>query len=108
MTFYVGQKVVCVDAACTTVLGLQELIEGSTYTIRWVGHAPHKQLRNGRFSTTVCVRLVEILRDTCPTTGIVDLPFNIQRFRPVVERKTSIEIFKRMLNPSDRKINEEV
>jgi hypothetical protein len=35
--FYVGQKVICVDADDTNELGIQELTQGAQYTVAWVG-----------------------------------------------------------------------
>ena len=55
--FYVGQKVVCVDAKHTRVSGIQELEEGRVYEIEWIGYwdAPH-------WSKELCVRLVGVRR----------------------------------------------
>ncbi len=45
----------------------------------------------------VCIRLHEIVNPSSFFQG--ECAFNSQRFRPVVERKTSIEIFTKLLNP---------
>lgn len=78
--FYVGQKVVCVDDTGFT----QMLTKGREYTISYTADMPR----------WVCVAGVG--------QWFVGSPpgWEPSRFRPAVERKTSIEIFTRMLNPS--------
>ncbi len=92
MTFRVGQKVVCVDDAdCFDQrwLGLRAAIRnGNVYQIAWTGLG-----RTG----TPCVRLVSVRRDHPDQP---DAPFGAFRFRPVVQRDASIEIFRAMLNSS--------
>jgi len=88
--FRVGQKVVCVDASPITpgsiFTGAQE---GGIYTVRWVGP----------YEDEPCIRLQETQRD-CWVRGVRDLPYRSCRFRPLVERKTDISIFKALLNPT--------
>jgi hypothetical protein len=73
--FYVGQKVVCVDDHDTDLVS-----KGGLYVVRVV-RLPYLEL-----------------------SGVRGLGWNdgmmASRFRPVVERKTDISIFKAMLNPS--------
>lgn len=93
MVFYVGQKVVCVDAgeskfSCTPTPTF--LTEGAVYEIESIAPAP-----NG--FPGFAVQLVGI-RDETKRWG-----FASYRFRPVVERKTSIEVFTAMLNPAQQK-----
>lgn len=80
MSFHVGQQVVCVNAAETNSWNLRELVEGGIYTIRWTDGPD--------------VRLVE---QTFRTRFGLDSPFDAARFRPLVERKTSIAVFTEML-----------
>lgn len=98
MAFHVGQKVVCVDAALAPRgpikcgvdelhLDLSGLKEGETYTISWAG-----DYEDAVWHLQPSVRVYEIRR-------VADMPFAAARFRPLVERKTSIEIFQRMLSP---------
>lgn len=75
--FRVGQKVVCVDADQS-----QGLIAGNIYTVKSKGTCCN---RPGVF-------LVEF------HSGRADIPFYAYRFRPLVEKKTNIEIFTRILN----------
>lgn len=99
MTFRVGQKVVCVDDDISgkylppgflpTAHGMDGLKKNNIYTIRMVGT---------EIGVPIC-RLVEIVRPFCDYTG-AEAPYAVARFRPVVERKTSIEIFTAMLKPS--------
>jgi hypothetical protein len=81
MTFRVGQKVVCIrvsgggdDFANADWAGLQI---GAVYIV-----TSPPNVRD-------CMRVAGVTGAWCKT-----------RFRPIVERKTSIEIFTRMLNPS--------
>ncbi len=86
MSFHIGQKVFCVDDRPSMFIGRPNKLErGRIYTISQVGvfnkldpqHQP-------------CVFLYE-LKSNAPVWA--------HRFRPVHERKTSIEIFTRMLLP---------
>ena len=76
MTFRVGQKVVCVDATGTYLV-----CKGNVYTV-----------------TGVDTPFIEIDHTEVPSfddhRGML-----ASRFRPVVERKTDISIFTRMLKP---------
>ena len=80
MTFRIGQKVVCVDDT-RPILGWakQWLRKGTVYKIRSI--EPDGD-----------IHLVEVVR----TSGT---PFYRSRFRTVVERKTDISIFTKMLKP---------
>jgi hypothetical protein len=81
--FHVGQQVVCVDDTPARD-GLQTAVRrGSIYTIRQI-------LAWGEF---VGLRLVEV-RDPPERRGILS-GYRAERFRPI--RKTSIEVFERML-----------
>lgn len=89
--FIVGQRVVCIDADNTDLLD-----KGGVYTINYVGCWP---ARSGLDGAVVLygVGLVE-----AEASG---LGFDARRFRPVVERKTDISIFKAMLNPSKEQVS---
>ncbi len=84
MAFYVGQKVVCVKA--DNEVSPQYLREGAVYTVSGF---------NGPFGLVLAE--VKIAK---PWGG-----FRRERFRPITERKTSIEIFKAMLNPSKQEVS---
>lgn len=84
--FRVGQKVVCVTAT-----GARNVREGEVYTVRWSGDFPGRSGLDGSIVTKGVI-LVEVEAD--------GLGFDARRFRPAVERKTDISIFKAMLNPS--------
>ncbi len=99
MTFRVGQRVVCVDAEAHGRYTpwahsgeLDGLRRGAIYTIRKIGI----------YNESPIVLLEEISR---PTRGgwehYGEIGYHPARFRPIVERKTSIEVFQRMLNPSE-------
>lgn len=92
--FRVGQKVVCVDdkpwrgpMTGDAVEWPTKIIQrGSVYTIR------ESSVSHPR-SPVPCVRLVE-----ARWNDSYDAPFAAVRFRPVVERKTDISIFQKMLD----------
>jgi hypothetical protein len=89
MSFHVGQKVVCIRADCDAgkYWGLQEKpVLGEIYT---VSAAEFISPITGRR----CIGIAEL---SPPPSG----GYRTSRFRPIVERKTSIEIFTAMLNPS--------
>lgn len=91
MAFRVGQKVVCVDAAEPDLSKLRPakiwrsigLVQGAVYTVAAVGlthsHDP---------DALPCIQIVELKADHAIWA---------HRFRPVVERKTDISIFTKML-----------
>ena len=96
MSFYVGQKVVCVHdlVAPATVNELPR--KGSIYTVRWVGRRPETD------GDKVGVLLAEISAGIEPVSGN-EYAFLAEHFRPLIERKTDISIFQRMLLPSEIK-----
>lgn len=81
--FYVGQSVVCIDDKFVE----KSLTKGAVYTVSGVGRG---------VSGYPMLGLVEVRGG--------DLGWFPRRFRPVVERKTSISIFKAMLNPADKRV----
>ncbi len=96
--FRVGQKVVLVDDSTrgeglpAKVFGFAVPRRGEVYTVRFVGTVGF-----GRKS----VLLLEEINNhhAAMMLGLVIEPaLAADRFRPVVERKTDIEIFRRMLN----------
>jgi hypothetical protein len=93
--FYVGQKVVCVDAFDTNDWAFQELFEGRIYTVIWVGSAI--SVKNGRSHCGVRVN------GNFGRRG--DIPFLASRFRPLVEKKTDIAVFTALLNPNGTKVD---
>lgn len=110
MAFHVGQKVVCVDDRRAEEMGFA-LPDGR----RWSAHDSLGGLRKGCVYTISAVFpkgiatndgpvvwLVEIVRAASPgwlAAGFSESAFSASRFRPVVERKTSIAVFTAMLNP---------
>jgi hypothetical protein len=83
MAFRVGQKVVCVDASGLTTN--RPLSIGAVYTIRELYDDPFNGLG---------VMLEEIINSMC-STG--EYGYRSVRFRPIVERKTDISMFTKML-----------
>lgn len=99
MTFHVGQKVVCVDASNTPGArwhGGEAPAEGHVYTVMGV--------RVSRKGVQV-LQLREIERCEAVKAWVARnigefAGYDARRFRPVVERKTDISVFKAMLNPA--------
>lgn len=94
--FRVGQKVVCVDTQNWNLWGKAACypfpIKGCIYTVR--GHSKDQEGVMG-------LLLQEIARpDYVFFPEGHEVGFLARRFRAVAERKTSIEIFQRMLTPS--------
>ncbi len=99
MAFRIGQKVVCVDD------GAREprrwwpgcaVKRGEIYTIRGFVTAPYDGIP--------CI-LVEELRNIIAHKGIIDddAGYRIERFRPLVEKKTDISTLTALLNPLNHK-----
>ena len=98
--FRVGQKVVCVDdrygaysayliGACMGQGQVDLYVKrGAIYTIREIG-CVHRCA-----PSLLCVRVAEIKSDD------EDSPFAAARFRPVVECKTDISVFQKLLQPA--------
>lgn len=78
--FFVGQKVVCIDAKFPHVSIDQGIREGEIYTLSWVG--PYTHYIDGEF---IGVRLAEVTRGADPGGyGADEMPFRATRFRPLV------------------------
>jgi hypothetical protein len=97
--FYVGQKVVCINAKDDVFPGTTEPwnvacdipTEGTIYTVRATGII-FNGLPGLKFHEIIWRGLVRgLFRD--------DDWYWAERFRPVVERKTDISIFVKMLTP---------
>jgi hypothetical protein len=99
-TFQVGQRVVCVDNDWKTPAGFRLLskpiapVVGRVYAVATV--------RLGSATGEPCITLKEIPPQTVEVmfNGVLheaELCFHSEYFRPVVERKTDISIFTRML-----------
>lgn len=99
--FHVGQKVVCVDDDPRDLAGrnvatlrpsIQWPVKGHVYTIE--AKAVHWNMP--------VLKLIEIKNGPGREKGrhINEIGFAAARFRPVVERKTDISVFKAMLNLS--------
>lgn len=93
--FTVGDKVICVDGKfdeAFKALAGSTPVEGGVYTIRWIGTHPN--------ATGVGVHLNEIV--AAPYGPDFEYGFKVHRFRPLVSRPTSIEVFTRMLTPAPK------
>lgn len=83
MTFHIGQRVVCVDA-----LGNCFLMQGVQYTV-----SGFRNLMSG----VPGVYLAEVSHRYGDGSIDPHTPFYASRFRPIVESKTDISIFTKML-----------
>lgn len=100
--FRVGQKVVCISKGKMSCANLDALRYakpqpkyGVVYTVRAINVWPDRTL----------LRFEEIDNShMIPRFGKIEPGFNAKLFRPVVARKTSIEVFHRILD----KVNEGV
>jgi hypothetical protein len=88
--FRVGQKVVCVDASACRNLGDLMPVEGEIYTVRGLSEPDIDDTPYG-------VLLCEIRSGGTHRNGN-ERGWMPSRFRPVVERKTSIALFHAILN----------
>lgn len=99
MTFHVGQKIVCVTDTYTDsgwMFVPNKPKKGSVYTVRGITEMGRKNR----------IHLEEIISPVQQwAEGFYEVGFLPFRFRPVQERKTSIEIFTAMLNSQTRKEN---
>lgn len=90
MAFYVGQKVVCIHEPRASQIakwpGSHWPHKGGVYTIRAINVWP----------TETLLRLAE-LDNSHFTISRIEPGFDASHFRPVVERKTDISIFTKML-----------
>lgn len=97
--WFVGQRIVCLDGS-VIFTDMTYPHEGSVYTIREVlGCGPHLG-----FLLEELDNEYDWLRT--PENGSMlwgEPGFLSTRFRPLVDTKTSIEMFKRMLTPSHQK-----
>lgn len=96
MAFYVGQKVVCVDSFDERPWIIQPAVEGRVYTVRFV-------YPEDKYGPTHL--LLHELKNPIAGNGHEN-SFGFWRFRPLVERKTSIAVFEKILQSS--KIEEKV
>lgn len=100
MTFHVGQKVVCIYGDWSVgwrTVGTPNLpAKGAVYTIRAL-----MRWRFGSGDTQLACLLEEIRNPTMDWQDgdIGEHPFWVEHFRPIVEKKTNISIFEKMLTP---------
>jgi hypothetical protein len=94
--FRVGQKVVCVDASGRRPWWDDEApIEGRVYTIARI------------FFDIDCEVLEFVELKRCQRSRDwhgCDIGYDARRFRPIVERKTDISVFTKMLTPKKREL----
>ena len=91
MTFYVGQKVCCIDNSLTTGIWCGDIPKvGTIYTVRGIEECIFTHVGQAGLI------LEEIV-------NAYNAPYFAERFRPLVERETDISIFTKMLIPNKQK-----
>lgn len=94
--FEPGQLVECVDdSGQVSIPGVRSeylVQQGKVYTVRWVGQFVHPH--QGDWGA--CVRVEGVTRPE-PSLDGSDIPFGVERFRPLPEERLSI--FRKMLEP---------
>jgi hypothetical protein len=100
--FRVGQKVLCINdqwneyhANIARRLGVTLPVLGGIYTIRAIEIRPQ---RGDLYFVEIVNPIIEY------DIGRAEQGFHVARFRPVVERKTDISVFRAMLNPSKQPV----
>ncbi|QIB36935.1 hypothetical protein G3A56_02100 [Rhizobium oryzihabitans] len=102
--FVVGQKVVCIGECFPThhlYRGLVPITKGTVLTVREITKAKRIDGKEA-----VGLRFKEIINPSMVTLhhGIWEFDYSPRKFRPVIQRKTDISIFKAMLNPSKEQV----
>lgn len=95
--FYVGQKVVCVDASPGRETGEVHLTKGKIYLIEGFDARRNDDDKPGLLLAGVPHTIFD---------GPIPVGWDPNRFRPITEKKTDISIFTEMLNP--KKVEENV
>jgi hypothetical protein len=97
-TFHVGQHVVCVDAAPNRFTGAKPLTRGKIYTIRAIVQGPDWRPPGWGVH-------LEGIWMFYPDDG-VEWAFHPKRFRPIEERRTDIEVFRKLLAPVPAQVDQ--
>lgn len=102
-SFHVGQKVCCVETWVHDGSGYGDEVgpvAGQIYTIREIGRL------HPAYPDSVTVLLSEIVNPARAYWRLrtFEPSFVVERFRPVIDRKPSIEIFTKMLNTQRTRI----
>lgn len=98
MRFHIGQKVVATCGKWKAYCG--ELIpqKGEVYTIRGIEHCDTQDMTGLLLEEITNAPRAYKQRNT-------EIKFSTNGFRPVTEKKTSIEIFQRMLLPQQQGVD---
>lgn len=103
MAFAVDQRIVCISSSWTNV-DIDHAImypkKGRIYTVRGY-QDPMVAVFAGCAGTGPYIMLHEIVnKASACSLGMIEPAFSVQGFRPITERKTDIEIFIKMLDPT--------
>lgn len=95
--FRVGMKVVCIDDRPPFWDARRLLRRGSTYEIAFIS--------DGYSDGGIGLHLHEVATGIQRSDGSGEQGFSPPRFRPVVSRPTSIEIFTKLLTPARERVS---
>jgi hypothetical protein len=94
--FHVGQKVVCIDEFGSSRFPMEFPVINFVYQIRGI-HSDE---------TGSYLWLAEIVNPSFEfSDGTMEPAFDAEGFRPLVERKTNISVFKAMLTPQKQRVS---
>jgi hypothetical protein len=98
ITFHVGQRVVCVDASPNRRCRVKLLARGKIYIIRAIDLKPGWKSPKPEWESPGWGVHLEGIWIVHPDAGC-EWPIHPNRFRPVVDRPTNIDVFKKLLVP---------
>lgn len=102
----IGQKVICIDPTWGDGRGSQPRcpnvpVLNGVYTVRSISWFTAVRTEG----PTCWIRLFEVVNPPNPSLkGPVEPYFEVEKYRPVVDRPTSIEIFTALLLPATRRL----
>lgn len=90
--FEVDQKVLCIGGFSRRPDAAILPVTGRIYTVRWIGQRCT--------DNAPCLMLVEHFGGKHPQADI-EFAFNVERFRPLLDRETDISVFTEMLKQKE-------
>jgi hypothetical protein len=100
--FRIGDRILCIDASPNRRCAILPLARGKIYVVRAIEITKWKSARSDWTAPGWGLHL-EGLWIWHPDVGC-EWPIHPNRFRPVIDRATDIEIFKKLLKPTQLKL----